>query len=80
VKIRIEATQEEFDLKRDDLIKALSKKPRSRYDQQRSVTEPRKPYYKAQEELLEFHNTRFREMLEELKKEIGEVIQNGDSE
>ena len=51
MKVLVEATQEEFDQKRPLLLKALAKRPRSRYDQERSFREPRQPYFQAQAEL-----------------------------
>jgi hypothetical protein len=84
MKIRIEAqSQEEFDEKRVELMKAIAgsrfdlsvkPKPRSRYDRERSSLEPRTPHYKAQAEMLDFHDRNFDRMLAELKREIREIL------
>ena len=90
MKVRIEAqSQAEFDEKRSALIKALggsqfevSLRPKShtRYDRERPTTEPRLPYYKAQAEILEFHDQSFAQMITEMKKEIAEVFEENDHE
>ena len=68
MKIRIEAkTQEEFDSKRDSIIKALSGQV---------AGEPREPHYAAQKEIFKHWDTRFKEVIESIKREVDEVIRS----
>ena len=84
MRVKIEAqSQEEFDEKRPMLLKAIGgskltvevqAKAHSRYDRERPVTEPRQPYFKAQAEVLAYHDEKFREMLDSIKREVGEIL------
>lgn len=77
MKIKIESTQEEFDEKRPQLIKALagSKFEVSLRKANESVAgEPREPYYEAQKEMLDYWNSKYEEMIEDIIKDIDEVL------
>lgn len=80
MKIKIEAnSQEEFDEKRHELIKAIAGSHLEvsiRKAGQKSATETREPHYKAQREMLHFWDEKFKVMLRDLRTEIGEVIEN----
>jgi hypothetical protein len=77
LKVKIEATQEEFDEKRSQLIKAIAgskfevllKKP-----DESVAGEPRKPFYKAQAEMLEHWDDLYKETIEQIIKDIDEVL------
>ncbi len=61
-------SQSEFNEKRSELVKALSKG---------EIKLPiyRKPVYQAQRELLEHWDKEFKTMLEEIKKEIDGILE-----
>jgi len=78
MKLNIEAeSQAEFDAKRYDIIKAVAG---SVYDVsvkkkgEKSANEPREPFYKSQGEMLEHWDGKFRDVLETIKFEIGNII------
>lgn len=77
MKINIEATQEEIDLKRPELIKALAGKKFKvsiRPVNEKLANEARKPVYQAQKEMLGFYDEKFKQMLEDIKRDIDELI------
>ncbi len=77
MKINIEATQEEIDLKRPELIKALAGKKFKvsiRPVNEKLANEARKPVYQAQKEMLGFYDEKFKQMLEGIKRDIDELI------
>lgn len=77
MKINIEATQEELDLKRPELIKALTGKKfkvKIRPINEKLASEAREPIYRAQKEMLDYYNAEFKKLLEEIKKDIDEVV------
>lgn len=78
MKIRIETdSQEEFDSKRLDLIKAIAgDKFIVKADPKDRATSktPRKPYFKSQAELLAHWNQKFEEALRDCKAQIDEII------
>jgi hypothetical protein len=84
VKLSITAeSQEEFDLKRESLIKKIASdkfdvilkaRPRGIYNKEKGHTFPRDPHYKAQAEMLAYWDGKFKTMLSEIKGEIGEII------
>jgi len=84
MKVRIEATQEEFDLKRAALLKALSgdrfdivkAEPRVKtlYDQQKPAIQLRRAYFTAQNEIMDHYDAEFKKMFDGLKKDIEKII------
>jgi hypothetical protein len=77
VKVKIEGTQDEFDQKRERLIKALAGtkyKVELNEKGQRKATDPRPAYFKAQKEMIEFWDKKFKNALDEIKREVGEII------
>lgn len=75
MKVIIEATQEEFDKKRETLIKTLAgAKFELVSKSQVKPTTPRRGRFKAQKEMLEEYDAKFKEMLEDIKREIDEII------
>lgn len=78
MKIIIESdSQEEFDAKRAELIKAIAgdkfvvkAEPKDRATSQT----PRMPYYKAQKESLKFWNSKYEAAIEDIKAQIDEII------
>ena len=70
-------SQEEFDSKRVELIKAIAG---SKLDVeikakgQKKPNEAREPHYKAQGEMLNYWNSRFDQMVKELKAQVDEII------
>jgi len=68
MKVQILAdSQEEFDAKRSVLVRALSRSGNI-------PTEARKPHFKAQGEVNQMWDEKFKQMLEEIKREIDEII------
>lgn len=84
MKVSIEAeSQDEFDSKREGLIKAIAgqrldvrivRRARSRYDDEKPAMTVRKPRYRAQLEVLQHFDDIAKRHLDELKKEIGAII------
>jgi hypothetical protein len=85
MRISIEAeSQEEFDSKRSDLIKALAgskfevkrvERPGTRYDLEKSPGSPRGTVFEAQRQILEHWDAKFHAMISDLKKEVGEILE-----
>jgi hypothetical protein len=79
VKVLFESTsQEEFDEKRVDLIKAIAGsrlKATVRNAKESRPLEAKKPVYQAQKEMLDDLDANFFRMLKEIKREINEVIE-----
>lgn len=70
MKVHIEAeSQEEFDQKRYDLVKALIGV---------SPVATRKGYYRYQNDMLEYFGEIFDQRMKEMKAQISEVIANHD--
>lgn len=70
-------SQEEFDEKRPELIKALAGS--SLYveivkSNQKQPLEPRGPFYRSEEQMLQYWDNKFKTMLNDIKKEVEEVI------
>ncbi len=66
IKIDIEAdSQNEFDEKRIEIVKALMGN---------IPLKPRKAVHRFQNELSDYYDKRFRQHLEKIKKEVGEVL------
>lgn len=61
-------SQEEFDSKRSGLVKAIAGE---------SPLSPKLPYFKAQGEMLDYWDGKFRRMLSDLRKDIDEIVDNG---
>ena len=78
MKLKVESTsQEEFDQKRPELIKAIAGSKLDveiRRKGQKKPSEAREPYYRAQKEMLTYWNGRFGEMIKELKAQVDEII------
>ena len=78
MKVTLESdSQEEFDEKREDLIKAIAgskldvsikRKDQASHSQERDGT------FKAQREMVKYWNNKYQKMIKEIKKEILEVI------
>ena len=80
MKINIEATQEEFDEKREELIKSLAGTKlivtiRKASDSKMQQSKP--PVYHAQAQMLEFWNRKYAQMIQSIKMEVGEIIEKG---
>jgi len=78
MKIKIEAdSQEEFDIKRGGLIKAIAgnkfKVSLSPVNETKPG-EPKKPFYIAQEQMMAHYNELYRGTIEAILKDIDEVI------
>ena len=78
MKVHIESdSQEEFDAKREALIKAIAGNSlivkADPTDRATSKT-PRKPYYKAQQESLKYFNDKFEEATAAIKAQIDEIL------
>ena len=78
MKVRLESeSQEEFDRKRPELIKAIAG---SKYDVevklkgQVSQATPRQPFYKAQGEMLEHWHRRYKATVKGIKEQVLEII------
>ncbi len=66
MKVEIQAdSQEEFDEKRTEIVKVLVGN---------IPLKPRKAVHRFQNEMMKFFDDRFKEHLEKIKKEIGEVL------
>jgi len=76
VKISIETeSQEEFDSKRLDLIKAIAgKKLKIKVMEGSTSQTPKEPYFKAQREMLTYWNRKYLEAIRDAKAEIDEII------
>jgi len=79
MKIRLESeSQEEFDLKRPEIIKAIAG---SKYDVelkrkgQVSQATPRQPYFKAQGQMLEHWQRRYKAAVKDIKEQVLEIIE-----
>lgn len=70
MKIRIEGTQEELEAKRFKLVKAVAGK------QYKVSLTPvyKEPFYVAQKEMLEYWNSKYDDMIDQILKEIDEVL------
>lgn len=70
MKVRIEATQEELEEKRFTLVKAMAG------DKYKVSLSPiaKAPFYTAQQEMLDYWNTRYDETIEAILREIDEVL------
>jgi len=84
MRLVIEAeSQEEFELKRSELIKKiagskfeviLKSKVPSVYDKQKPAIAERKSYFKAQDQMLEYWDKKFKKMIDEIKKDVEDVL------
>jgi hypothetical protein len=78
MKIKFEsATQEEFDSKREEIIKAVAgSKLRvtiSKADES-LATEPKEPYFDSQKEVLNHWDSKFKQMIADIKADIDEIL------
>lgn len=78
MKITIEGTQEEFDEKRPELLKSLGG---SAFDVEvtdkggrKKVDSPKQHSHKVMRDLIRDWNTKYQETLEQIKKDIHDVI------
>jgi len=69
LKVRIEATQKEFDAKRKALGELLSKS-----SSEVKFTTPRRGRFKAQQEMLKYYDDEFKKLLVAIKADIDEII------
>lgn len=69
MKVRIEATQKEFDSKRKALASLLSKS-----SSEVKFTTPRRGRFNAQREMLEYYDDEFKKLLVAIKADIDEII------
>jgi len=79
MRLTIEGTKDELDAKREELIKALAKDKLDvevRVKGQKIFGQERPPYFKAQHEIMEYWDKRFKKMLDEIKVEISEIIKD----
>lgn len=78
MKLKVESnSQEEFDSKRPELIKAIAGSKLDveiREKGQKKPLESREPYYRAQKEMLDYWNSKFDSMIKDLKAQINEII------
>lgn len=75
MKVTVEATQDEFDAKRPELLKALAKRGQPTvYDQEKPAIEPRRAALHAQNEMMDYWTSRYRAMVESMKGEISDVL------
>jgi hypothetical protein len=78
MKIHIESSsQEEFDQKREDLIKAIAGsklKVKIEKKGQRLATDAREPYYESQKTVLNHWDKKFKKMISDIKADIDEII------
>ena len=85
MKVTIEASsQEEFEEKREDLLKAIAgnkvdvvikgAKTLTIYDHEKPAIAPRRAVYRAQNQMMDYWDMKFHAMLAALKREIAEVI------
>lgn len=66
MKVKIEASsQEEFEAKKHKIVKALTGQV---------AGESREPKFKAQKEMFEYWNKRFQQTINEIKRDVDEVI------
>jgi hypothetical protein len=78
MKFTVEAdSQEEFDEKRPELIKALAGSKLDveiRPKNQKKAMEPRPQFYRAQKEIFEHWDSKFEVMILDIKREIADVL------
>ena len=78
MRVKIEAdSQEEYELKKAALLEKIAGpayEVRLKKKGQSLVNEPRPAHYQAQKEMLEYWNARFREVIEEIKDEVSNAI------
>lgn len=79
MKIRIDSdSQEEFDEKRPELIKAIAGKKYEveiRRKDQVTMGTPRKPFFKAQDQMLDYWNRRYKQTVKDIKEQVLEIIE-----
>ena len=85
MRVKVEATQEEFDEKRSDLLKALSgghfdiekAKPKTKtvYDLEKPAIQMRRSYFNAQNQIMDYYDTKFKKMMDDIKKDIEAILE-----
>ena len=73
MKVRIEATQEEFDTKREELSRILRKSFKEKTST--PALKPRRAVIRAQNEIFDFWDSKFKAMLSDLKEEISKILE-----
>lgn len=68
-------SQSEFDEKRSELAKSLAGDDYELIRKAMKLPEYRKPFYKAQGEIQDYWDTKFKELLEDIKKDINEILE-----
>lgn len=78
MKVNIESvSQGEFDKKRPELIKAIAG---SQYEValrkkgQATTKSPRKPFFKAQAQMLKYWDTRYKAAVKDIKEQVLEIL------
>jgi len=71
MKILIEGSQEEFDEKRLDILKAIGA---GKFEITEKPVQMRRAFFNAQNQMMDHWDADFKNMLEELKKDIEKVI------
>ena len=78
MKFTVEAnSQEEFDEKRPELIKALAGSKLDveiRSKDQKRAMDPRPQFYRGQKEIFDHWNSKFELMIMDIKREISDVL------
>jgi hypothetical protein len=85
MKVKIEATQEEFNEKRPELLEALSggqfdikkakSNPKTIYDlKEKPSTQMRRSYFNAQNQMMDHFDAKFKQMMGDIKKDIEAIL------
>jgi len=71
MKIQIEGTQEEFDEKRFDILKALGGK---KFNIESKPIQMRRAFFTAQNQMMDFWDEDFKKMMDGLKEDVVKII------
>lgn len=74
MKVRIEATQEEFDTKREELSRILMKSFKEKTST--PALKPRRAVIRAQNEIFDYWSKKFDDMIRSLKSEIEDILES----
>jgi len=84
MRVKVEATQEEFDRKRPELLVALSgghfdiikAKPKTKtvYDLEKPAIQMRRAYFTAQNQIMDYYDAKFKKMMADIKKDIEDIL------
>jgi len=85
MRVKVEASQEEFDEKRPELLRALSgghydivkAKPKVKtvYDLEKPAIQMRRAYFNAQNQIMDYWDVKFKQMMGDIKKDIEAILQ-----